>query len=229
MNLKKLFQIITKKEPNKELKYEDLRVNYKSIMRVKIYSAGYFLEEINAGTPIVNKDGIKISIELMFTYINRGLIIELLDTDYLEDIFLLIVFSIEYNKNKNPILIESKLQAPLEWCLKQLNNKEYEELVRKNSSILALKEDPEMSKRLESFEKVEKIKRDIKKRILNNGKKFTTEDKENVVKNIKKKFVGSLLEEKMDKHRGVVRYIPKKNKNTGIENYLNNDEEIFYE
>ena len=229
MNLKKLFQIITKKEPNKELKYEDLRVNYKSIMRVKIYSAGYFLEEINAGTPIVNKDGIKISIELMFTYINRGLVIELLDTDYLEDIFLLIVFSIEYNKNKNPILIESKLQAPLEWCLKQLNNKEYEELVRKNSSILALKEDPETLKRLESYDKVEKIKRDIKKRFLNNGKKFTTEDKENVVKNIKKKFVGSLLEEKMDKHRGVVRYIPKKNKNTGIENYLNNDEEIFYE
>lgn len=229
MNLEKLIRLITKKEKNKELKYEDLRVNYKSIMRVKIYSAGYFLEEINAGTPIVNKDGIKISIELMFTYINRGLVIELLDTDYLEDIFLLIVFSIEYNKNKNPTLIESKLHAPLEWCLKQLNNKEYEELVKKNNPILALREDPEMSKRLESYEKVEKIKRDLKKRILNNGKKFTTEDKENVLKNIKKKFVGSLLEEKIDKHRGVVRYIPKKNKNTGIENYLNNDEEVFYE
>lgn len=225
LTFKDFFTIFTTKVNNKKISFDDLRVNYKTLVRVKIHSMGIFLEEINAGTPIKNKDGIAISIELMLTYVNRGLCVELIDDCYMEDIYLLLLLTAELNKD-NPSLIESQLKRPIEWCTNYIKNKDYLEFAKMNHPETFIHGNPITKKRIEYLDKVDELKMKVREKFQG---KATFDD--NFNKKLKDKilsvFEGVLVEKRINPKTGKVEYvkIQDKEKSKAFQGYLQDETE----
>jgi len=211
-----------KKSKEKVLKFEDLRINYKTLLRVKILTEGLYLEEICCDTPILGSSGVAISVELIFTYLNRGIMIELIDDCYLEDMYLLIMLTFEYNKDKNPAYVESRLKRPLEWIVNKINNEELRNLMTNNNPLLIAQEDPYVKSAIEGIEAAKDL--DDKLGIFNDPR-LTPRLKERVRKKQLKHFIGKTIEEKLDPKTGRISIVKKRRNGPGFSSALLNEVE----
>ena len=211
-----------KKSKQKVLRFQDLRINYKTLLRVKILTPGLYLEEICCDTPILGSSGVAISVELIFTYLNRGIMIELIDDCYLEDMYLLIMLTFEYNKDKNPAYIEGRLQKPLQWIINKINNVELRNLMTTDNPLLLTQEDPVVKKAIEGIEAAKEL--DDKLGILNDPR-LTPKLKERVRKKQLKHFIGKTVEERLDEKTGRVTIVKKRRTGPGFAPALLNEVE----
>lgn len=211
-----------KKSKQKVLKFSDLRINYKTLLRVKILTPGLYLEEICCDTPILGASGVAISVELIFTYLNRGLMLELIDDCYLEDMYLLIMLTFEYNKDKNPAYVEGRLQKPLSWIIDKINNEELRNIMTNDNPLLLSQEDPVVKKAIEGIEAAKEL--DDKLGILNDPR-LTPRLKEKVKKKQLKHFIGKTIEEKVDEKTGRVKIVKKRRIGPGLSQALFNEVE----
>lgn len=209
-----------KKSKEKILKFEDLRINYKTYLRVKILTPGLYLEEICCDTPILGSSGVAISVELIFTYLNRGIMIELIDDCYLEDMYLLIMLTFEYNRDKNPTYVESKLKKPLEWIINKINNEELRNLMTNDNPLLLAQDDPYMTKVIEGIEAAKEL--DDKLGIFNDPR-LTPRLKERVKKKQLKHFIGKTIEERVDEKTGRISIVKKRRSGPGFKSVLSNE------
>ena len=210
-----------KKKDNVELTLKDLNLKFDSYVRVRIYTEGFFFFLFQTPTPILGK-GILIKVELFFTYLNRGFKMDIVNPEdnVIEDLYLLIRFTIE--KSKNKIKAESLLAKPLEWCLSKIKDKETEEALKMNHPSIFLKEDIETQRRKEALDKIEELRKYFKIE----DPRITKEVRKKVDLNRKKAFVGLTVDEKYDKKTGKSIFAKKKIKSKGFASVLNDNNEI---